>query len=172
MKNTILCFSFIFFTSLTFGQTKDNVIIDNYFYTTLESGVGEKVQLKFKLGSNAIDSIKGSQLFNIWESTTFSNPENKKWIERYKNMEHLNLFLMGECEMASFYAKLGLKNSSSYTLIPNSEGFIYYNDKSQMVISFPFKGQNGYGNLIISKAFYSSFIENGKPKNSHFISSN
>ena len=168
----IITLGFICIGLFANAQIKDNTIIDNFFYTTLKSGVGEEVQLKFKFGTNAVDSIKNSELFKIWETTTFSDPKNEGYIKMHKDMDHLNLFLMSQCSMASFYAKLGLKNTSSYTLIPNSEGFIYFNDKSKMVISFPFKGQNGYGNLIISTAYYTSFIENGKSKNTHFISSN
>jgi hypothetical protein len=172
MKNLMFCTYLLFFSTVTYGQIKDNTIVDNFFYTTLKSGVGEEVQLKFKFGANAIDSIKNSELFKIWESSTFSNPKNEKFITLHKGMDHLNIFLMSECEMASFYAKFELKNQSSYTLLPNSEGFIYFNDKSKMVITFPFKSQNGYGNLIFSKAFYTSFIENGEAKNTHFVSSN
>jgi hypothetical protein len=51
MKNLMFCTYLLFFSTVTYGQIKDNTIVDNFFYTTLKSGVGEEVQLKFKFGA-------------------------------------------------------------------------------------------------------------------------
>jgi hypothetical protein len=36
-------------------------------------------------------------------------------------------------------------------------------------ISFPFKAQNGYGNMIFMKAYYSMKFVNGKTETTHFV---
>ena len=46
-----------------------------------------------------------------------------------------------------------LKNRTSYTPIVGDGGFIYVNDNNEIVITYPFKAQNGYGNFIMSKGF-------------------
>jgi hypothetical protein len=70
--------------------------------------------------------------------------------------------------MASLYAQMDLKNSQSYLPIEGAEGMIYTMD-GKVNISFPFKAQNGYGNMIFMKAYYSLKFVNGKTETFHFV---
>ena len=159
---------------VSFGQVKENYIKDGAFYTTFKSGVGEIVPVKFNLGNGGefLTELEKSEIYLLWEKETYTNPENSAYVEKNKDKTHIETYLMSCTWMASFYAKTGLKNSSSYTPIANSEGFIYINDKGEVCFSFPFKGQNGYGNMLIAEAYYTEKIKNGKRDYSHFIGNN
>jgi hypothetical protein len=85
---------------------------------------------------------------------------------------NVETYLTQATHMASFFTKLGLKSSTSYAPISNSEGFIYVTDKGEINISFPFKGQNGYGNMIFATGYYWEFVKKGAFAEKHFIASN
>jgi hypothetical protein len=154
-----------------FSQEKQNYIQDGIFYTTLESGVGEQVPIKLSLSSDFLDRITTTEVFKKWKDETFSNPKNAAYIERWKNQTDVETYLMGSVGMASFYAKWELKNRDSYTPV-NGKGLVYINSKNEVCISFPIKGQNGYGNMIFATAFYIEKIIDDKRDNTHFVSSN
>jgi hypothetical protein len=157
---------------VSYGQQKEDYIKDGIFYTTFKSGIGEVIPVKFKLSGDFLNKIQKSEIYLLWEKETFSNPENVGYIERHKNKTHVETYLMSCTSMASFYTKLGLKNGNSYTPIADGEGFVYVNDKNEVSFSFPFKGQNGYGNMLFATSYYTEKIKDGKRDNSHFISSN
>ena len=156
---------------VSFSQEKENYIKDGFFYTKLESGVGEEILVKMSLSSDFLDKITTTEVFKKWKDETFSNPKNAGFIEKWKNQTDIETYLMSAVGMASFYAKWELKNRDSYTPV-NGKGFIYVNDKNEVNISFPIKGQNGYGNMIFATAYYSEKMKDGEVKNSHFVSSN
>jgi hypothetical protein len=172
MKKVSMALLFALTTIVSFGQVKEDYVKDDYFYTTLKSGVGEITPVKFKLGSDFLEKLPKSENYILWEKDMYSNPENAKAVELNKDKTHIEAYLSSCTWMASFYAKLGLKNGSSYTPIANSEGFIYVNDKGEVSFSFPFKGQNGYGNMLIATAYYTEKIKNGKRDSWHGIGSN
>jgi hypothetical protein len=149
----MLLFSFLNVYSQTTSELP--YFKDNVFYSTLESGIGEKIPMPFRLTADAEMKIKETTIYQNWEKVTFSNPANEKYIEIHKSMQHFEMFLMGETFMASFYAKMKMKNGTSYSPVKGGEGMIYVNDKGEINISFPCQGQNGYGNTIISKVYYS-----------------
>jgi hypothetical protein len=162
MMTLIMCLM----TMVSFGQSLKN----NVFYITFETGVGEKIDMEFNVDSVSILKIQETENFKNWVTTTFSNPENAGYIEKWKYLSHIEMFLMGITNMASFYAKFELKNRSSYTPI-NGTSFIRCND-GKITVVFPMKGQNGYGNFIMSQAFYVLEWVDGKEKKFNFISSN
>ena len=166
MKRSNLILAFCLITSLSYSQ--DYQIKDDYFTTTLKSGVGEIINVKFSISAETINLIKSHEAFKDWDSTTFSNPKNAGYIEKNKNHEHYETFLYSNINMTSIYAQMDLKNSQSYLPIEGSEGMIYIID-DKINISFPFKAQNGYGNMIFMKAYYSMSFLNGKTEISHFI---
>ena len=168
----LLVFSMVLVSFVSYGQVKKNYVKDDFFYTTFESGVGETTPVKFKLGSDFLEKLPKSEIYLLWEKDTYSNPENSGYVEKNKDKTHIETYLMSCTSMASFYAKLGLKNGSSYTPIANGEGFIYVNDKGEVNFSFPFKGQNGYGNMLIATAYYTEKIKNGKIDTWHAIGNN
>jgi len=168
----LLVLTMVLVSFVSYGQQKEDYIKDGFFYTTFKSGVGETIPVKFKFGNDFLEKLPKSEVYLLWEKDTYSNPENAEYVERNKNKTHIETYLMGGTGMASFYAKFGLKNGTSYTPISNSEGFVYINDKGEVNFSFPFKGQNGYGNMLIATAYYSEKIKNGKRDRWHAISSN
>ena len=172
MKKVSMVLLFALVTIVSFGQVKEDYVKDGFFYTTFKSGVGETTPIKFKFGNDFLEKLQKSEVYLLWEKETFSNPENASYIERNKDKTHIETYLMSGTGMASFYAKLGLKNGTSYTPISNSEGFVYINDKGEVNFSFPFKGQNGYGNMLIATAYYSEKIKNGKRDRWHAIGNN
>ena len=172
MKKVSMVLLFALVTIVSFGQVKEDYVKDDFFYTTFKSGVGETTPVKFKLGSDFLEKLPKSEIYLLWEKDTYSNPENSGYVEKNKDKTHIETYLMSCTSMASFYAKLGLKNGSSYTPIANGEGFIYVNDKGEVNFSFPFKGQNGYGNMLIATAYYTEKIKNGKRDTWHAIGNN
>ncbi len=154
------------FVTMSYSQSLKNSV----FYTTFQSGVGEKIPMEFSIDSSDVIKIQESEVFKNWDSVTFSNPQNAGYIEKWKSLSHIEMFLMSKTSMSSFYAKFQLKNSNSYTPI-NGISMIYCKD-GKITIVFPMKAQNGYGNYIMSKAFYTVEFVNGKEKEFYFISSN
>ncbi len=141
---------------------------DGYFTTTIKSGVGQEVVVKFAISNESIELIKNNASYKNWDSITFTNPKNADFVALHKNRTHLETYLYSTIGMASIWAKLDLKNMQSFTPILNSEGFIYCKD-DKINFSFPFQAQNGYGNMIFMKAYYSVKFENGKNVESHFV---
>jgi hypothetical protein len=167
MKNlNSITLLFCVITSLSYSQ--EYQIKEGYFTTTLKSGVGEMINVKLSLSDETINLIKSNESFKYWDSTTFSNPENAGYIEKNKNHPHYETFLNSNVNMSSIYAQMDLKNSQSYLPIEGSEGMIYIKD-GKINISFPFKAQNGYGNMIFMKAYYSISFLNGKTETTHFV---
>ncbi len=168
----VLVLAMVLLSFVSYGQQKEDYIKDGVFYTNFKSGTGEIVPVKFKISSDFLEKLQKSEVYLLWEKETFTNPENSEYVEKHKDKTRVETYLMSCTSMASFYAKFGLKNTSSYTPIPNSEGFVYVNDSGEVSFSFPFKGQNGYGNMLIAKAYYIEKIKNGKRDNTNFISTN
>jgi hypothetical protein len=165
--------NFIFFTLLMcvfirpiFSQ--DYGLKDGYFTTKIKSGVGQEIVVKFAISNENLELIKNHQSFKTWDSITFNNPKNADFIAQHKSHPHVETYLYSTIGMASIWAKLDLKNMQSFTPILNSEGLIYCKE-DKINISFPFQAQNGYGNMIFMKAYYSVKFENGKNVETHFI---
>ncbi len=87
-------------------------------------------------------------------------------------MKHIEMFLMGEIMMASEFAKMKMKNETSYSFVKGGSGNIYVDENDKINVSFPCQSQNGYGNIIISKVYYSILWdhENNEPKTDIYIS--
>jgi len=166
LKLILTTFIFCVLTSLSYSQ--DYQIKDGYLITTLKSGVGEMINVKLSINAETINLIQSNDCFKNWDSTTFNNPKNADYIEKHKSHPHYETFLFSNINMASIYAQMDLKNYQSYLPIEGSEGMIYIID-GKINISFPFKAQNGYGNMIFMKAYYSMKFVNGKTEITHFV---
>jgi hypothetical protein len=141
------------FTMVSFGQT--DKIVNEKFQTVLESGVGEKILFTFTISTANVEKIKNSKCFKMWDSTMFKTPANILFAENYKDSNRVELYLTMKTHFASISTKHKLKNSASYTPISTGEGMIYVDENgNDITIYFPFKAQNGYGNFIFSKSFY------------------
>jgi len=149
---------------------KENYIKDNVFYTNLNSGVEASIPVKFKISSDFQNKILDNTIYKLWEKETYSNPKNAGYIEKWKNQSHLETYLMGITKMASECAKIDLKNGTSFSPIKDSEGFINSDEEGSIKVTFPFKAQNGYGNMIFAKAYYIESVKNGKTEIDHFVS--
>lgn len=170
LKGIMIALIMCLISLIHYGQGKTHYLKDDIFYTTFESGVGEKIKMEFNIDSNDIVKIQETELFKNWVNATFSNTENAEYIERWKSISHIEIFLMRTTSMASFYAQFELKNRNSYTPI-NGTSYIYCKD-GEITVMFPMKAQNGYGNFIISKAFYTIEFVDGEEKEFNFVSSN
>ena len=161
MMMTLMMCSMAMFS---FGQSLKNDV----FYTTFETGVGEKINMEFNVDLIVINKIQETENYKNWVKETFSNPANAGFIEKWKSLSHIEMYLMETTSIASFYARLELKNRNSYTPI-NGKSSIRCND-GKITIVFPMKAQNGYGNFIISQAFYILEWVDGKEKKFNFVS--
>lgn len=163
-----LTIAFIATTLFSFSQ--DPHLKQNVFYTTFESGVGVETKVTFSISKETISKIDSFPVFIDFLDKTFKNPENAEFLKRWKNLSKVELFLMEKTGTASFMAKLNLKNGTSYTPIENSKGNIFFMpDGKKMIISFPFKAQNGRGDLIFSKCMYSISWDGKKEVNDTFV---
>jgi hypothetical protein len=61
------------------------------------------------------------------------------------------MYLFSECVGYNFITKYKTKKPSSYSVIENSKGKIYFDEEGNLTITFTFKSQNEYGNFDISK---------------------
>lgn len=153
---------FLFQAFITYGQEKTVYIDGNYFYTSFTDGVGQVIPFKFKFEDQFLGKLENCEIFNLWVDQTYSNPENKNFIEKNKDKSKVELFLISETGMASILTKMKLKNTTSYTILQDTEGFIEIEEDGDLYIEFPFKGQNGFGNLIFLKSTLTEKIDNGK----------
>ena len=155
MKFRIQLIALLLLSFVSYSQN-DPYLKDNVFYTTFESGVGIETKVSFSINQETLEKIDSFEVFKEFEKVTLNNPANEKYLKRWSKLSHKEMFLNGKTGSASFMAKLKLKNGTSYTPIENSKGRIFFmSDNQKLVISFPFKAQNGRGEMLISNCYYS-----------------
>ena len=132
--------------------------------------MGEEINMKFNVDSVSIKKIQETENYKNWVTETFSNPANAGYIKKWKSLSHIEMYLNHITSNASFLAKYELKNMTSYTPINGTSDIICEDGKITVV--FPMKGQNGYGNFIMSQAFYVLEWVDGKEEEDFFVSSN
>jgi len=170
MKFRIQFFALLFISFVSYSQN-DPYLKDNVFYTTFESGVGIETKVSFSINQETLNKLDSFEVFKEYEKVTFNNPENEGYLKRWSKLSHKELFLMGNTSSASFMAKLKLKNGTSYTPIENSKGRIFFmTDNKKLVISFPFKAQNGRGDMLISNCYYTMIWDGTKTTTETLIS--
>jgi len=147
MKN-IIFISTLFISSILNGQ--DTFTQDGKFKTEFQTGFGVKVPMTFNISETDLIKIKNSSEFKVWEEQTFSNPKNADYIEKNKNKTHIEMFLMGQITMSSFFTKFKLKNGDSYTPINGTSSLVYVPKDGGINITFKLQAQNGYGNMVYS----------------------
>lgn len=157
--------------TLTLNSFSQDTLIrkDGTLSITIESGIGEKIQMQFAVSDSLINQIQRSDFYKSWESEMINDTLNRNFMLKHKNLSNIDKFLMSKISMAVWYTKFKLKNGDSYTPIPTSKGLIYITDKGILTISHKFKGQNGYGNMIFSTSVYTYTIKNKKPVSDCFI---
>ena len=150
-------------TIATLGQVKKHYVKNNVFYTTFETGIGQKVPMRFNI--NSIKKITTSEFYKYWLNST---SKDAKFLKEWKSLSNIEKFLMDQTFLASFYARTDLTNKNSYTPL-NGESTIEIDDFDQITIMFPLKAQNEYGNFIIYKAYYVFGLVDGKEKNIYYL---
>lgn len=146
----------------SYSQDTKTYIEGSYFHTNFTDGVGEAIPFKFRFENQFLDKLENSELFKLWVDQTYSNPENKIFIENNKDRSKVEVFLNSKTGMASILTKMKLKNTTSYTILQDAEGFIEIEEDGDLYIEFPFKGQNGFGNLIFLKSTLTEKVVDGK----------
>lgn len=146
MITLILCFINI----ISYGQ----ILKNNVFYTTFESGIGEKIQMEFQ--------IKPFDLAKIQKTPIYIN-----WIIQHPNNNNIKAFLNDKLQMASLKAKSRLRYKASYIPINGNPRIFCVND--EIKILFPMKAQNSSGNFMFHEASYTIKWINNKEETSCFI---
>lgn len=121
---------------------------DNIFITTHRNGTRSERKIKFAFRQENYDVIKESIALKEWEEQTFSNPKNAGFIERYKEWDKVILYVDRWISNTAACQMYKLNNSNSFDFVADSEGSIYVNSDGEMIITFFFSAQNGYGNTI------------------------
>ena len=137
--------------------------------TKQKTGARVEKDMVFSLSNKNYDNIKNSELFIKWKEKTFSNPENEGFINKHKDWDKVILYIESQIRMSLFYVKMKLKNGNSLDFIDGSKGMIYLNEKGEIIISYNFKAQNGYGNYINSECIYSISLQDGEEKTDCYI---
>jgi len=147
---TVFAFCFAFTSQ---AQEKANYLDDGTFFTAMNNGSSIKVPIKLYILDDDINLILSSNAFKEWKEDLYSDSRNKGYIERWKNQEDIETYLMSIMYTADFAVKSKLKNENSFIPLNQEEGVgsIYVLD-NLLYISIPFKAQNEYGNFIMSKA--------------------
>jgi hypothetical protein len=158
---------FMCVTSLVYSQ--DYSLKDGYFNTVLESGAGVKVNVKFAITQQTIDTLLKHPCFLYWDSVTYSKPADDPFILKHKGHTHLETYLFSNTVMASIWAQVDIKVKDSYLPIEGSEGRIRMDEMGYISIVHPFQAQNGYGNMVYCKGFYQSKWVDGKTQTTHFV---
>jgi hypothetical protein len=166
MKRIIIAL-FMCLTSLVYSQ--DYSLKDGYFYTVYESGIKAKVNVKFAISQETVDTLMKHPLFLKWESDIYNNPNDSVFIRKHKNHTHFETFLYTRTGGASVWARLDIKSMDSYTPIESSEGSIRIDEMGFIAVVHHFQAQNGYGNMVYCKAFYLSGWVDGKEQTTHFV---
>jgi hypothetical protein len=165
MKKLFLLLLTVIVTNV-FAQNK---IENGYFKTEFTTGIGEKVSMSFSLDSVTIDKITKTPSYIYWDSITFADSANAKYIEKHKDKTHMEMFLMSNAGMGSIQIKYALKIPNSYTPLQSTNNSIYVTEDKSIVIRYDIKGQNSYGNMIFNTAaYYISFV-NGKSVTQPYI---
>lgn len=136
MKKYILTSLVFLVTLVCFGQSYKHQ--NGHIYIPLKNGIGVSQTVKLSLAKEDYDEIKNSQLF-------------KKNTEKG---ESVGSFLAFQILRTSFDVNSQIKNHTSLKYIPNAVGSIYFTMEDgieKIMITYPFKCENGYGNLVSSK---------------------
>jgi hypothetical protein len=165
MKRLLATLLIFLIYTCSYGQSLRN----NVFYNTLNSGIGEKISMEFSIDSTSIVQIQETEQYKSWINETYlsTTTSSIEWRERFNEHSSLELYLMTRTGLASVNAKYKLKNPNSYTPI-NGDASVRCRD-GKITIVFPMKGQNAYGNFIISKAYFTIEWVNGEVKEETFI---
>jgi hypothetical protein len=145
MKKLLLASLLMFLCFYSFSQSP--VIKDGTLSTTLTSGAGVDVPVKFSISN--VDGIKASeQYIEFKKDDEFISGWIKKGVK-----DSLAIFLMSHVNFVADMIKIKMENSTSFTPIENSKGMIYISDDKKLVVSFPFKAENSLGNLISVRSY-------------------
>ena len=154
---------------LSFSQKPTYNYENEVLKVSHDNGARVKKEISFTLKKNSYDAINNSELFKNWKSKTFSDTNNRVYIQNHKDWDTVIMYVNSSIRMCLFSTKMKLKNSSSFDFIEGSVGIIYVNDKNEIVISSNFLAQNGYGNPVTSKVIYSIFMKEGKEETTCYV---
>ena len=146
MITLIMCFINI----TSYGQ----ILKNNVFCTTFETGIGEKIQMEFQ--------IKPFDLAKIQKTPIYKN-----WIKQHPNNNNIESFLNDKLQMASLNAKSKLTYKASYSPINGNPRIFCVH--GQIEILFPMKAQNSRGNFMLHEVSYTIEWVNDKEETSCLI---
>jgi len=130
-----------------------NLQAQNSIKTTLESGIYEKIEVTFSYDSTEIST---HTRYIKWLTDDFLREGNINWKNKQKeihpNYNTVELFIEYFTGSANITQKFKCKNMPSYTPI-NAPALVFVSN-GKIIYSFAYKAQNGYGNYIIGKSFY------------------
>ena len=132
------------------------------FTTKIRNGVGVEVAMSFKVDSTKVVNSNTYTAF-------FKETNTPNYIEKHPGLDSLELFLEREVSFQSLMTRFELKNGTSFDPINVPDNMIYISPENNVNVSFAFKAQNGYGNLILGKAIATSTIKDGKIERKVFI---
>ena len=157
MKKAILTVAMV--SSSVFAHAQ---YVNGIFTTQIKNGVGVEVTMSFEADST---KIVNSQTY----ATFFKQSNVPLYAEKNPELDSLELFLKHEVNLQSLMTRLKLNNGTSFEPINVPANMIYLNQEGDINISYVFKAQNGYGNLIMGKAIATSTTKDEKINRTVFI---
>lgn len=127
----------------TVNSAYSQKLAGNIYTTTVKNGAGQKSELRFQISEETLQKFKLSKEYSSCKSDTGYIRKQLDPITK----DTIAICLMSRVNMATLMVRFELKNEASMQFIPDSEGIIYFTDDI-ICISFPFKAQNGYGNMV------------------------
>jgi len=140
-------------TPVTLSHDDSVVFKDGNIEDSIQNGLDQSVKILFKIGYKTLRQIKGDADYTKPHSYN-GTPYTMTLLE----------YIHEKIHMAAFKTKLQCKNETSFTILNNVSGLIFYTEHG-LTITFPFQAQNGYGNMIYDTSYTdvrgTDFIEDG-----------
>lgn len=130
------------FTGLSY--TQEIKLVDNKFTTQIMDGANELKTISFTISQETIDKIKSSETYS---KTAADTEFLKKNFEKRGISDPLVVHLFSKTNGAAFGTKHALQNPTSFSIVPDKEGMIYYSSAG-LTISFLIQGKNNEGKTI------------------------
>jgi len=157
MKKLFLLFTinvFIFASLLAQTKPTEVYIKNGKFHTVFTNGLGVEIPVTFNIDDSTVFKLTQSDMFKQWDIETFSDTvANKEMIQFFNKNPHIEIFLYNQCLASQWMTTLYLKNKESFTPITESNGLIFFTSGNELCITWSYKAQNEYGNMIFSKAY-------------------
>ena len=141
MRKLILLIA-VCFTSLSY--TQEIKLVGNKFTTQIMDGSNELKTISFTISQETIEKIKQSESYL---KTAADTEFLKRNFEKRGISDPLVVYLFSKTNGAAFGTKNALQNPTSFLVINDKEGMIYYSSAG-LTISFLMQGKNNKGDII------------------------